>query len=123
MLSAFFRSEVPSPWPKAPTPARNQTVLAPAPATDDPRRVWVSSPSFTMAAAVALLLAGYAWLAGQFPQPQNAMPPGPREPMTGKLEGVVPLPNGGEARFQEERLRNGGFRFHIEESKRPSPPR
>jgi hypothetical protein len=123
MLFAFFRAEVPNPWPNAPTPVRNLSAPAPAPIPDGPRRLWASSPSFTMAAAVALLLAGYTWLAGQFPQPQNALPMGPRDPMTGKLEGVAPLRNGGEAHFREERLPNGEVRIHVEESKRPSPPR
>lgn len=129
MLSAFFRSEMPNPWPLAPGPVRNLSVPAPAPEADRPRRLGPSSPYFSMAAAVTLLLAGYAWLAGQFPQPQDASPPGSRGPLTGwqerrrPLEGVAPLPHGGTARFREEPLPNGGVRIHVEESTRPSPPR
>jgi hypothetical protein len=92
------------------------------------------SPAWSMAAAVAMMLAGYAWLSGQFPQLQDTPSTESINPMrTGKgnaphlrpllREGVLPLPNGGEARFREEQFPTGEVRFHIEESKRPSPMR
>jgi hypothetical protein len=122
MLSAFFRSEMPNPWPKAPAPVRSIPAPAPAPEADRPRRFWMISPSWSMAAAVALMLAGYTWLAGQFPQPQDTRSDG-LPPMTGMKVGITPLPNGGEARFREERLPTGEVLIHMEESKRPSPMR
>jgi hypothetical protein len=84
-----------------------------------------------MAAAVALLLAGYTWLAGRFPQPNDPLPPGQTDPVTASqqklrplsTEGVTPLPNGGAARFREERFPDGRIQLHLEEIRRPSPSR
>jgi hypothetical protein len=132
MLYAFFRSEVPNPWPNAPTPARSVPAAVPAPAADGSRRLWPSSPYFSMAAAVALLLAGYTWLAGQFPPPQDPARPVSGDPNTAKKdhlrplfrEGVAPLRHGGEARFREGQIPGDPRIFiHVEESKHPSPPR
>jgi hypothetical protein len=75
-----------------------------------------------MAAAVALLFAGYAWLAGQFPPPDTAQPL-PDRGMTGWNRVIVPLQNGGEADVEEMRLPNGERRFHIQERQQPSPQR
>jgi hypothetical protein len=128
MLFAFFRSEVPHPWPNVPTPVRSAPAAVPAPAADESRRMWVASPSLTMAAAVALLLAGYTWLAGQFPQPQD--PARPDQNPTGFVPGrsalpdrVEPLPNGGAARIHEERLPDGRIQINAVEVKPPTPPR
>ncbi len=61
-LSAFFRSEMPHPWPRLQLPAR------PAPAS--PRRPWFRSPRLALAASVALLIAGSAALSAALTPPQ-----------------------------------------------------
>jgi hypothetical protein len=61
LLRAFFRAEMPSPWPKAPpTPSRPALRLLPVPAAA-PRRPRVLTRSrLALAASVALMLGG-AW--------------------------------------------------------------
>jgi len=133
MLVAFFRSEMPNPWPNAPAPVRNVPAPVPAPEADRPRRSWTLSPCLSMAAAVALMLAGYSWLAGQFPPPQDPARPPSTDPNTAKQgpplrplfreEGVAPLRNGGEAHILEERYPDGRVQINAVETKRPSPTR
>src|SRR5262245_19026780 len=60
LLRAFFRAEMPSPWPKAPpTPSRPALRLLQAPAAAPRRRVLTRS-RLALAASVALMLGG-AW--------------------------------------------------------------
>ncbi|HKB38519.1 MAG TPA: hypothetical protein VKD72_18900 [Gemmataceae bacterium] len=65
LLSDFFRSEMPHPWPEAPRPDEQPTIL-PLPARKPrPRRsAWRSR--LALAAAIALLLAGGWFLSGKF---------------------------------------------------------
>jgi hypothetical protein len=73
VLSAFFRSEMPSPWPQLQlpeqaSPARPPVRLArPAPAPSS--RPWLRSPRFALAASVALLIGGYALMPAALPPP------------------------------------------------------
>ncbi len=129
MLFAFFRAELPNPWPKAPAPVRERPALAPAPEADRPRRSWTASPAWSMAAAVALLFAGYAWLAGNFPPPQEFSAPGPDGGLTGQKERVRPLMreegyenlrNGGSAHFEEERFPGGVRNIRVEQVNPPA---
>jgi hypothetical protein len=57
-LSAFFRAEMPSPWPGAPVPDETPVILRPTPV----RQSFFRS-RMALAASVALLIAG-AWLLG-----------------------------------------------------------
>jgi hypothetical protein len=64
LLTAFFRSERPSPWPAAPEPEEADVIARPA---SLPRRSpWNSR--FALAASVALMLAGGWMLSGSFKQ-------------------------------------------------------
>src|SRR5438046_2941308 len=56
LLSAFFRSEIPSPWPGSPLPEETPVILRPAPA----RKSFFRS-RLALAASVALLISG-SWL-------------------------------------------------------------
>jgi hypothetical protein len=58
LLSAFFRTEMPCPWPGAPVPEETPVIFRPAPV----RRSSFRS-RLALAASVALLIAG-AWLLG-----------------------------------------------------------
>jgi hypothetical protein len=71
-LFAFFRSEMPSPWPQLKLP--NGTPPAPAlrparPAPAPSQRPWFRSPRFALAASVALLIAGYATMSATLSPP------------------------------------------------------
>src|SRR5262249_24000260 len=72
-LFAFFRSPMPSPWPRlhpadgAPPPRPLVRPAPPAPAPS--RRPWFRSPRFVLAASVALLIAGYALMAATLTPP------------------------------------------------------
>jgi hypothetical protein len=111
LLRRFFRSEMPEPWPEAPT------VPTAAP-RKRPQRVWFRlSHRFALAAAVALFLIGYLTLAGRFPTTGPTRQPIPGEtgfnphrdpiPPKPKIEllrpEVVPIRNGGEAKIRGAR--------------------
>lgn len=70
-LFAFFRSEMPHPWPrlKLPEGATAPPVRPAQPAPAPSRRPWFRSPRFALAASVALLIAGYAVLSGALAPP------------------------------------------------------
>jgi hypothetical protein len=59
-LFAFFRSQMPRPWPRLQPPAAAPRVRPALPAPVPSRRPWFRSPRFVLAASVALLIAGYA---------------------------------------------------------------
>jgi hypothetical protein len=62
LLTAFFRSELPSPWPGAPEPEEAEVIVRPMPRARRP--IWGSR--LALAASVALLLAGGWMLSGSF---------------------------------------------------------
>src|SRR4051812_23397181 len=65
LLRRFFRSEMPHPWPAAPTLPKSRAVV-PFPRRHT-RRPWLAfSMRFAVAASVALLVTGYLSLAGRF---------------------------------------------------------
>jgi hypothetical protein len=69
-LSAFFRSEMPHPWPQLQLPNEKPPAVRPAPAAPAPsRRPWFRSPRFALAASVALLIAGYAMMSAALTPP------------------------------------------------------
>jgi hypothetical protein len=59
-LFAFFRSQMPRPWPRLQPPDGAPPVRPAQPAPAPSRRPWFRSPRFVLAASVALLIAGYA---------------------------------------------------------------
>jgi len=71
-LFAFFRSEMPDPWPTMKPPSRISSAppvrLAPA-APIPSRRPWFRSPRFALAASVALLIGGYAIMSAALAPP------------------------------------------------------
>jgi hypothetical protein len=76
-LFAFFRSEMPHPWPQMKLP--NGTPPAPRvrpaqPAPAPSRRPWFRSPRFALAASVALLIGGYAVMSAALPAPSGDKP-------------------------------------------------
>ena len=125
LLHAFFRSELPAPWPAlmGPQGATGQRAPGTGPST---RRKILFWSRFTLAAAVALVVVGYWSLASRFPAPPAD--PGPtlnRDHELGlkgnRLRGkaVERTRHGGEAVLQWEQSPDGLF-MHIEET---SPPR
>ena len=73
-LFAFFRSQMPSPWPRLrlpEVPPVRPAVPAPAPS----RRPWFRSPRFVLAASVALLIAGYAAMSAALTPPAPSSNP------------------------------------------------
>ncbi len=120
LLQAFFRSELPAPWPALANPGggTGQAGL--------PRRKLLFWSRFTLAAAVAFLVIGYWSLASRFPAPrtdsgatisqdQDLGVKGNR--LRGKA--VERTRHGGEAVLKWEQSPDGLF-MHIEET---SPPR
>jgi len=131
LLRAYFRAQVPVPWPVPATPAPDQHP------TGAPVRRWgvVVSSRFALAAAVAFFVLSFWELSSRFPVPPldsgPAANPGqtlgarglnhlrPGVPArTGKA--VEPTRNGGEALLQWERLPDGLF-MRIEEKRPPRP--
>ena len=75
-LFAFFRSQMPSPWPRPRLPEAppvRPAVPAPAPS----RRPWFRSPRFVLAASLALLIAGYALMSAALTPPAPVGNPTP----------------------------------------------
>jgi hypothetical protein len=76
-LFAFFRSEMPRPWPQLKLPddaPAARPPVRPAEATPAPSpRSWFRSPRFALAASVALLIGGYAVMSAALtpPAPEN----------------------------------------------------
>ncbi len=68
-LFAFFRSQLPRPWPALQLPARVLTVRPAPAALAVPPRSWFRSPRFALAASVALLIAGYALMSAALAPP------------------------------------------------------
>jgi hypothetical protein len=72
MLFAFFRSEMPDPWPELKLPPRMPSAppVRLASAVPSPsRRPWFRSPRFALAASVALLIGGYAVMSAALDPP------------------------------------------------------
>jgi len=61
LLSAFFRAELPSPWPEAPRMEETPVILRPAPARKSSLR-----SRLALAASVALLVSGPWFLSDSF---------------------------------------------------------
>jgi hypothetical protein len=79
LLRAYFRSEMPHPWPRAPLPAARPLVAT---------SLWQRTrPRLALAACVALLLTGYLSLAGSFPREQG---PSGALPLNGHVIGDRP---------------------------------
>jgi hypothetical protein len=95
-LRAFFKAEMPEPWPslEAPAPRRPATIpFAPPPA----RRGSLLRSRLALAASVALLAMGLAVLAGAFQGKPTASGPSVVNPNARKLPGpgdapVIPVP-------------------------------
>ena len=68
-LSAFFRSEMPRPWPQFKVPDDRPAVRPAEPVPLPSRRPWFRSPRFVLAASVALLIAGYAAMSAALTPP------------------------------------------------------
>jgi len=71
-LFAFYRSEMPRPWPSLQLPDRAPsapTVRLASPAPALPSRAWFRSPRFALAASVALLIGGYALMSAALAPP------------------------------------------------------
>jgi hypothetical protein len=136
VLRAFFRSEMPEPWPTLTPPANN-----PRKAQRPVRRTSFSvSSRLSLAAAVALFVTGYLALASRFPLESNDSGPGVSSlhstlgskdaarlrkkvvpqlpPRTG--EAVEQTSNGGEALLQWEQV-PGRLFMRIEEKRPPRP--
>src|SRR5439155_27024577 len=69
-LFAFFRSQMPSPWPRLQPPGGAPPVRPARPAPAPSRRPWFRSPRFVLAASVALLIAGYALTSAALTPPE-----------------------------------------------------
>jgi hypothetical protein len=74
-LSAFFRSEMPRPWPQFKVPDDRPAVRPAEPVPLPSRRPWFRSPRFVLAASVALLIAGYAAMSAALTPPTSANDP------------------------------------------------
>jgi hypothetical protein len=72
LLTRFFRSEMPEPWPACPRVASESK----PPPTVTWRRFFRVPGRLALAAAVAGLVIGYLALASWFPEPQRAVPSG-----------------------------------------------
>jgi hypothetical protein len=70
VLSAFFRSELPRPWPPLKLPGGPPVRPAP-PAPAARARSWFRSPRFALAASVALLIGGYAVMSATLTPPEK----------------------------------------------------
>lgn len=84
LLHAFFKSEMPAPWPKLNLPVKMQK-SAPKPRTHYQSR-------FALAASIAILLLGSIWLAGAFKDSFKANDNGMRmapAPAHGVPEGAI----------------------------------
>jgi hypothetical protein len=67
-LFAFFRAEMPRPWPPLKLP--DASPVRPAPPAPAPKsRSWFRSPRFALAASVALLIGGYAIMSAALTPP------------------------------------------------------
>ncbi len=81
-LFAFFRSEMPHPWPQLKLPGGAPPAAPPVrpaePAPAPARRSWFRSPRFALAASVALLIGGYAVMSAVM------TPPADKPGITGK---------------------------------------
>jgi hypothetical protein len=94
VLRAFFRSEMPQPWPPLQRPQRERRTLPfPPPAL---RRRWFPSSRLALAASVGLLVIGHFFLSDTL---QPAAPNGPglpedskatREPVPGGMHRTMP---------------------------------
>jgi hypothetical protein len=72
LLSAFFRAEMPDPWPSLEAPARPRVAPVPVrPSAPPPRRRTLVRSRLALAASVALLVVGALFRAGR---PDEALP-------------------------------------------------
>jgi hypothetical protein len=75
VLFAFFRSEMPRPWPQMKRPDETPAVRPALPAPAPPPRSWFRSPRFALAASVALLIGGYAVMSAALTPPAKTETP------------------------------------------------
>jgi hypothetical protein len=89
LLTSFFRSEMPQPWPSFAEPASGSLV-----ATHSRSRSLFRS-RLALAASVTLLLIGSWWLSQRLSAPEPGMAPS----QAGKVIGAKPLPEKSKPRF------------------------
>jgi hypothetical protein len=119
-LFAFFRSEMPRPWPRLRLPAGARPPVRPAqPAPAPSRRPWFRSPRFVLAASVALLIAGYAAMSAALtpPSPSDNTfndPAASRKSIKDVMEPKDPAEGNVRLRPWLEQNGNKPTTFHIE---------
>jgi hypothetical protein len=96
VLIAFFRSEMPHPWPPLKLPDEAPPARLAQPAPPPSRRPWFRSPHFALAVSVALLIGGYAVMSGALtpPVPADATPIDGQTPTATGIKGVAPVDDG-----------------------------
>jgi hypothetical protein len=119
VLRAFFRSELPNPWPPLRLPERERSAV---PFRSQPRRRWFYNSRFALAASVGLLLIGSAVLSDSL-KPANPAPGtggevgeraspkhGPTAPGKDKApDGVLPETDGAGKPDGSSRLDRGDY--------------
>jgi len=90
LLSAFFRAELPDPWPAVTVPA---PAILPLPAAAPPRRR--NASRLALAASVALFLTGSWLVSGKLPEAPPGSGPLP-DPSASRLNATVGLTHDGK---------------------------
>ncbi len=110
LLRAFFRAEVPNPWPALKAPAAPQTT--PVPPAPPRRALWRSR--LALAASVALLALGsLLWPGKAQPEPQApAVPIGPTSAKRDKLPAVAP--DSVKSSLSLEQTKDGPTKIKVE---------
>ena len=91
LIGAFFRAEMPDPWPGSPRP---RTEPARAPRRE--ARAWAAYSKLALAASLALLLAGGWLLSGKLGAPASPSMPGFEMGAGGASRLPLPLPEKGK---------------------------
>jgi hypothetical protein len=119
VLFAFFRSEMPQPWPPLKLPDRTPPApkVRPVPAAPAPTaRPWFRSPHFALAASVALLIGGYALLSAALTPPAKSDNP----PALNEKVGADPKSNLRD--MSKDPLEPGDLDFHEWLEQDPNKP-
>jgi hypothetical protein len=115
-LVAFFRAEMPRPWPQLKLP--DAPPARPAPPAPAPRsRSWFRSPRFALAASVALLIGGYAVMSAALtpPAPPDTTPVvGPDDKATNHNPKIVDDDDVDVKIKSLDQIGNGPGTIHIE---------